>query len=53
MKLLQTLKNFIGAVTGDPAKEFFKAFELTAKTRGCVCFFQDVNDVQINGAGYC
>ena len=48
MNLLQKLRNYFGGPNA--AEEFFKAFELTAKTRGCVCFFQDVNDVVNYGA---
>lgn len=48
MQLLKKLKDFFGPSASD---RFYEAFEQTAKTRGCVCFFQEATETKTNGAG--
>lgn len=49
MKLLQKIRRAFGV--DDSAEVFFKQFEHTARTRGCVCFFQEATETKTNGAG--
>lgn len=52
MKLLKTITDYIGKVLGPkPIDIFFKDFEHAAKSRGCVCYFQDATETKTNGAG--